>query len=272
MIPAAAALHGSSMAFGAISQAIAALYGVASNLNDFIDRHIAEMKSSSNPTIERTGRILEGAKYGFGLGYMSSVTIIAVGQYLLGNTLAAASTVATAATLTNPIAMTCAAMGAILYGWGALRDEERNDILDTLARGLEIGVELIRSVIGFVIRTAQELISSKALKEFKAYIGDKAALFGRSLGDVTRQTLDRLSDAASTVRQHAGEALDSTAQAASAAREHIGETLSEVGKAASVAASHAIDHTSSAAQQALESGKAAIRRVRKDGGDADKVK
>jgi hypothetical protein len=125
------------------------------------------------------------AKYGFGLGYISSVTIMAAGQLLLGNPLAAMSTVASVAALSNPIALTCAAVGAILYGWSALDDKEKNAILDQLARGLNLGVELIKSVIAFVINTAKEVMDSKAIKDLKAYIADKVALFGRSLSDVT---------------------------------------------------------------------------------------
>lgn len=71
--------------------AIKSLYGVASELNTFIDDHIDSMKSSANTTISRTGAVLEGAKFGFGLGYMSSVIIISGGQLLLGNTLGAVS-------------------------------------------------------------------------------------------------------------------------------------------------------------------------------------
>jgi len=173
------------LAMGPIAQAIAALYGVASEFNAFLDRHIEDMKSSNNATVSRTGRILEMAKYGFGLGYISSVTIMAAGQLLLGNPLAAMSTVASVAALSNPIALTCAAVGAILYGWSALDDKEKNAILDQLARGLNLGVELIKSVIAFVINTAKEVMDSKAIKDLKAYIADKAALFGRSLSDVT---------------------------------------------------------------------------------------
>lgn len=93
-------------ALSGMAQAIKALYHIAGEINEFIDDHIETLKASDNPLIASTGRVLEGAKYGFGVGYMSSVAIIAVGQFLLGNTLAAVGTVLTAATLTNPIAMT----------------------------------------------------------------------------------------------------------------------------------------------------------------------
>ena len=113
MVAAAIPMAGAGLGLSAIAQAIKALYGMAVEINDFLDKHIEEMKGSDNPTISRTGRVLEMAKYGFGIGYISSVTIIAVGQLLLGNTLGAVTTVASAAVLSNPIAMTCAAIGAI---------------------------------------------------------------------------------------------------------------------------------------------------------------
>ena len=35
------------------------------------------------------------------------------------------------------IAMTCAAIGAIYYGWSALSDVEREEMLDKLSKGLD---------------------------------------------------------------------------------------------------------------------------------------
>jgi len=257
---AGAAGIGAISGLSAMVQAVAALYGIASGINDYVNRHIDDMKASSNPTVEKTGRILEMAKYGFGLGYLSSVTVIAVGQYLLGNTLAAMSTVATAATLSNPIAMTCAAMGAIFYGWSALNDVERNAVLDKLAQGLEIGVELIKAMVDFVIQAGKDLFSTQRLKEFKTFIADNAALFGRSLSDVTRLTVDVIGDAAVTAKKHAGAALTSTVKAASDATGVVSERLSDLGKAAG----GAIDQTGIAAQQVIDGGKEVIRRARGD--------
>jgi hypothetical protein len=251
---------GSGFVLSAMAKAVAGLYGVATNLSDFLDRHVQEMQSSANVTIATTGRILEMAKYGFGLGYLSSVTIIAVGQSLLGNTFSAVITVATAATLSNPVAMTCGAVGAIVYGWSALNDEEKNALLDKLSHGLEIGVELIKSIIAFVINTAKELLSSQVLKDLKNYIAEKAALFGRSLSDVTHLTVDVISDAASTVKRHTESAIAGTVKVAGEASEKVGETLSDLGKVAG----QAIDHTGVAAKQVLEDGKQVIRRARGD--------
>jgi hypothetical protein len=100
-----------------ITTAIRGIYGIAGDLNDFLDRHLADLEASDNPTVARTGRVMMAVKSGFGIGYITSVVVIATGQLLLGNTLAAGAKVLTAATLTNPIAMTCAAIGAIYYGW-----------------------------------------------------------------------------------------------------------------------------------------------------------
>jgi hypothetical protein len=292
------------VAFSPIASAIKAMYGIAADINDYFDKHIDDMRRSGNATIEKTGRVLEAAKYGFGVGYLSSVIIIAVGQLLLGNTFAAVVTVATAATLTNPIAMTCGAIGAIIYGWNALSDEERNDILGKLSKGLEIGVEFIRSIVNFVVRTAKELMDSKVLKELKKFITEKAALFGRSLWDVTHSTVDAISDASAAVVKHTGIAIDETRRVAGRTTERVGEVLTDAARATgdtigaaggavkkhtSIAISgtrrvasktsskvgdmakatgnvvdHTLEATGDAAKKALEAGKGLVTRTRKD--------
>lgn len=174
-------------ALSGMAQAIKALYHIAGEINEFIDDHIEKLKASDSPLIASMGRVLEAAKYGFAVGYMSSVAIIAVGQYLLGNTLAAVGTVMAAAVLANPIAMTCGAVGAIIYGWRALTDKERRLILDSLSARLAMGIELIRSLVEFVIRKSQDLMTSSQLDDVKAYVKAQAALFGRSLYDITHK-------------------------------------------------------------------------------------
>lgn len=186
------------------------------------------MKEAENPTISRTGKILEMAKYGFGLGYITSVTIISVGQLLLGNTMVAVTTVTTAATLTNPVAMTCAAIGAIYYGWGALSDVERNEILDKLSKGLGIGIELIKSIVGFVIDKTKELLSSKNLDEIKEFIGSAAAVFGKTLGDVTRKITDVVSDTLDVFKRKSGEAMVKTFDVATDTYRTVSETADDI--------------------------------------------
>lgn len=216
--------------------AIRALYGMgkaaaeaAQDINSFLDRHIADLKQSDNPTIASTGRVLEAAKFGFGLGYVSSMAIIATGQLLLGNGLAAAGTVAAGVTLTNPIAMTCAAVGAIYYGWDALTDKERAAILDRLSVGLEMGVELIKSLVGFVIRMTKEFLSSKQLAEFKEFIKTQAAQFGKTLYDVTHAVGDLVKGAAERAVDLAGQAVDLTS---AVARKTAGLASDAAGKVA----------------------------------------
>ena len=73
--------------FYPMSAAIAKLYDSGKNLNEYMNQHILALQQSENTTIATTGQILDAAKLGFGLGYLSSVALIAVGQLLLGNNL-----------------------------------------------------------------------------------------------------------------------------------------------------------------------------------------
>jgi hypothetical protein len=189
-------MSGTSLAFEAtpIVAAVKALYGAVQRVDDFVDGLIDRMKSSDSPAIERTGRVLEGAKYGFGIGYVIPIAIIAAGQYLLGNALGAATTLAGAVVLSNPVATTCAAIGAIYYGWQALSDAERNEILNKLQAGLSLGVELLRAVISYVVTTTGKLLKGENLRELRQAISDAASLFGRTLGDITRTVKDRAGD------------------------------------------------------------------------------
>lgn len=207
-----------------IALAIKTLYGVADNLNDFLNNHIEEMKGAENPTISRTGRVLEMAKFGFGIGYITPVIIIGTGQLLLGNQLSAITTAATAATLTNPVAMTCASIGAIYYGWGALSDQERDELIEKLSKGIEVGFELIKSVVRFVIEKTTELLSSKNIAEIKKFIGTAAEVFGRSLGDVTHKITDVVGDTFCVFKEKTGKVIDKSVDLTSIAYDTMKET------------------------------------------------
>jgi len=228
MILSTVPLAGIEPTLSAIALAIKGLYGMAEDVNEFLDKHIVEMKDSENPTIARTGRVLEMAKYGFGIGYITPVIVIAVGQLLLGNPLSAAVTVVTAATLTNPVAMTCAAIGAIYYGWGALSDVERNEILDKLGKGLDVGIELIKSIVHFIVDKTKELLNSKNIEEMKKFIAAAAATFGKTLGDVTHKISDVVSDSFDVFRKKSGVAIDRTVDLASDAYVTVKETAGKV--------------------------------------------
>jgi hypothetical protein len=195
-----------SVALSPIAKMIQVLYGAGVALNDYLDKHIEDLRNAENPTVARTGCVLQEAKRGFGIGYVTSVVVIATGQFLLGNTWATLTTAATAVTLTNPIAMTCAAVGAIYYGWNALSTRERDDLLQRLSVGLEVGVELVRSVVRFVIDKTKELLTPKNIEEMKKYVRSVAALFGRTLGQVTHKLGDVVADIADAARIRAASA------------------------------------------------------------------
>lgn len=230
------------LALSAMALAIKSIYNIGVSINEFIDDHIEQMKRSDNQTISKTGKVIEQAKFGFGLGYVSSVAILATGQLLLGNTLGAVGTVATAATLSNPIAMTCAAFGAIYYGWGALNEAEKDAILEKLRVGLEIGIETIRAIVAFVVKKTNELLSPENIAEFKTFIKTYAAKFGKSLSDVTGKVVDLLKDTAEKTARKSSEIYASTAG-----------MLSDVATQTGLVASGAAEATSSATKSALES-------------------
>ena len=94
----------------------------------------------------------------------------------------------------NPVAMTCGAIGAIVYGWSALSTKEQDAILQQIQDGLEIGVELIKSLIQFVIVKIKSLLDTKYLEELKDFIASQAQNFGKTLSDVTRATSDKISE------------------------------------------------------------------------------
>lgn len=182
-------------AFSPFVEAIGALYSITKSINEYLDEHIELMKRSENPSVAKVGAILDGAKYGFGVGYMTSTTIMAAGQLLLGNTLAAVTVATAAATFTNPISMTCAAVGAIYFGWNALSEKEKNEMLNKLREGLEIGIEMIKSIIEYVVKLFKTAGDSRLYADLKRYVSNSAKLFGRTLSDVTRKISDKLSDA-----------------------------------------------------------------------------
>ncbi len=140
-------------------------------------------------------------------------------------------------TLTNPIAMTCAAIGAIYYGWNALSEDERNEALAKLSHGLEVGTEMVRSMIDFVIRETGDLLSSEQMAELKKFVSDGAKAFGRTLSDVTKKVTDIIADAYSTVATAAGEAGTKTKEAAEEMTKAAGEAFDKTKQAAEEAVS-----------------------------------
>jgi hypothetical protein len=246
-----------------ITAAIVGLYHIGSSVNDFINEHIEDLKLSANHIISSTGRVLEGAKFGFGLGYLTSVAIISVGQLILGNnllvgTIAAVKTVGSAAILANPVAMTCGAIGAICYGWAALTDQEKDVILNRVQTGLEIGVELIKSLIEFVTRKMKEFLSSEQFKELKIVVAGVADAFGKKISDITKVLSDIFSDgkkrvfvaftrAAEKVGDIAAQKADSAMSASKKAADAASQTAEKVGDLAGQATNSAVDAFKAAA-------------------------
>jgi len=177
-------------AASSIVSSLVGLYGIAKDVNSWIDEHLESMQESENQTIANTGKILTGAKFGFGMGYTAPMIAIATGQMLLGNTFGAITTTITAMTFTNPIAMTCASIGAIYYGWSALNDEEKNNIIDKLSEGLSIGIEFIKSVIRYISERLSGLFTKQKFDDFKKLILKAATAFGKTLYDVTHDKTD----------------------------------------------------------------------------------
>ncbi|WP_046115199.1 hypothetical protein [Aquincola tertiaricarbonis] len=237
-----------------IVQGIKLIYQVAGDLNDWLDRHIEALKASDRPVIACTGRVLEAAKFGFGLGYIASTVLIAAGQMLLGNTFAAVAAVGSAAVLSNPIAMTCGAVGAIYFGWTALTDKEREQILERLASGLTLGLELIRSIVEFSVRKFGELLDSKQAEASKKFIKDFAEAFGRSLYDITRQVGDFASDSAELIAQRTGQAAAAIKDAAGKVGDVVASSASAAGEAIKAGASRV-------GELASDAGKAVLKRA-----------
>lgn len=206
-------------------EAIKALYQVTEGINDFVDRHIGEMKQNDSATVRATGSVLEGAKYGFGVGYVAPLVLISVGQLILGNTLAAVMTVASGALLINPIAMTCGAMGAIFYGWKALSDEERSSIVNRVAEVFEIGVEFVKAVVGYLLGTLRSLVSSEVVAEYRRFVTETASGFGRSFADISRSMKDRFVETASTVADVVGKTADRTKDGVDAVAKSVGTAV-----------------------------------------------
>ena len=244
--------------------ALAGIYGVVGTVeqvNSFLNEHIERLKASDNKIIASTGRVLEGAKFGFGLGYAGSIAILAAGQLLLGNTLAAVAVVGGAVAMTNPIAMTCAAVGAVYYGWAALTEQERSAIVDRLAEGLEMGTELIRSLISFAIRTTNELLSSKQLQEFKTFIANQAAQFGKSLYDVTHQMADFVKGTAIKAGDLTGQALTNASSAVKGAARLAGQAAEDTASRVGQLTGKAVESTAAVVKTAASSVGHAVERT-----------
>jgi hypothetical protein len=177
-----------SIPSSSLTQALRGLYGTASTLNDFMDSHIAALKASGDKTISATGELLAAAKSGFMLGYAVPIAVVAVGQLLLGNPLTAV--VASASMMVSPVAISCAAVGAIWMGWRALKPVEQARILEAVKNGLDLSITVVTSVIEFVIKQSQAIFGKPQIAALRDMIRNEAAEFGKTLAQVTGSAVD----------------------------------------------------------------------------------
>jgi hypothetical protein len=185
---------------------IAQLYGIKGRPELFAAKHIELLKNADFELANRAGEVLQATNDGFGMTAQTAFLVIGVGQALLGNPLNA-TVVTTTAVAANPLVMTCAAVGAIVFGWQALKDDEREALLGTVSRAFSVGVELIRSVATFAIEKFKALLPTKEqLAELKRIVGEGAAYFGRTLGQVTGALSDLLWESTQRAAAIAGDA------------------------------------------------------------------
>jgi hypothetical protein len=203
--------------------ALQAIYGATKVVNEFVDEQIEQLKNHTDETIRASGRLLEGAKYGFGIGYITPVIIQITGQLILGNPLAVAQATLSAVSFSNPVAITCAAIGAVYFGWKALSNEERNAIIERITKAFEIGAELVKSIMMYVVTKLGDLVSEERIGEYKKFVTTAAHTFGRNLSDITHDLGDKLTETKDAI----GDALHSTGDFISDKAMVIKETVSE---------------------------------------------
>jgi hypothetical protein len=177
------------------------LYGFVSSAAQFAVSHIETLKQADNALANRCGQVLEAANQGFGVGVETSLVLIGIGQSLLGSPLTGSVTVAAGA---NPIVMTCAAIGAVHYGWNAMSDKEREVLLKTVSDAFAVGVELIRSIARFAVDMIKALMSAENIAELKKMMAAVAAAFGTRLSEITRALTDRVYEGSMYVAGAAG--------------------------------------------------------------------
>ena len=179
-------------ALAAAGHAVSGIAAAVKEANDLTDSMIANLKANENLTINRVGRVLEGVKFGFLLGYVSPSILTAVGVCLTTGSLTMA-TGAGIALIANPVAGVSAAVGAVFFGWKALSDREREDVIDQVSDFLKVGVEQIKAVVEFAIKLMKDLFTADNIQEIKETVAEAAATVGRHISDITKSLGDKIS-------------------------------------------------------------------------------
>ena len=156
----------------------------------FVSKHIELLESSENEAVARSGFVLRRAQDGFGLGYKVPLAVIAMGQTMLGLDLA----VSAPFIATNPAAFTCAAIGAIYYGYAALSEDERHKLNTAVSAAIEAGVELVRSIVEFCIGTLKSVLDKQTLIAVRDFVAEYAQMAGSSLAEVTGKLSDKAAE------------------------------------------------------------------------------
>ena len=223
------------MVITALKMAGFAASGVASAIkeaNEVTDSMIDNLKNNENLTVNRIGRVLEGTKFGFLMGYVSPSILTAVGVCLTTGDLVLAAS-GGIAVLGNPIAGTCAAVGAVFFGWSALNDTEREEVLNQVGKFLNVGWEQIKAVVNFAIKTMKELLSADNIQEMKETVAQAATAVGRHISDITKSVRDKFGKVVESVENTVTAAVNAITDATASASETTVAMASGITKGAS---------------------------------------
>jgi len=177
------------------------LYGFASSAAQFAVEHIDKLKSADNLLANKCGLLLEQAVAGWGMGSETALLVIGIGQHLLGNPLTAGVVMTPGV---NAVVVTCAALGAIHYGWKAMSDEDREMLVTAVGSAFAVGAELIRSIASFAYDKLKALMSAENMAELRKLVADVAGAFGTRLSEITRKLSDRIVERSSYAIATAG--------------------------------------------------------------------
>jgi negative regulator of replication initiation len=96
-------------------------------------------------------------------------------------------------------------MGAVYWGYQALEQEEREQLHRLIGEAFDFGVELVKTIVDFCIRTMKDLLDSEEFAQLRKYVAEFAEAVGSSLYEVTGRIYDRVTEIANS----AGEAVTS---------------------------------------------------------------
>ena len=111
-----------------------------------------------------------------------------------------------------------------------LTEDEKNAIVLRLTAAFEVGAELIKSMISYVITSLGTLLSKENLAEFKNFIASAAENFGKTLADITRDIKDKLFHVMSWVGDAWNDASTTVKEGAERTKDSVKETFEKMTK------------------------------------------